>query len=103
MGHENFYKFFYCNEQDAEAHAFQKETGWHMIFGSDSQGLNGDTWIVYRDVEDLPKWLQNYARKEESLTLEQNNNAVDEIIRCAIERIDVPSSSNKEKDTLMKE
>ena len=62
---EVFFRFFYCGTQDAEARAFWKETGWHLLWGSDPQGLNGDTWIVYRDVSDLPLWLQDYAREEE--------------------------------------
>lgn len=60
---EVFFKFFYCGSQDAEAHAFQRETGWHLLWGSDPQGLNGDTWIVFRDIQDLPKWLQDYAQQ----------------------------------------
>lgn len=66
MNGEEIFKFFYCGSQDAEAAAFQKETGWHLLWGSDEQGLNGDTWIIYRDVSDLPKWLQDYAREEEN-------------------------------------
>lgn len=63
MGNPEFYKMFYAGEQTAEAQAFQRETGWHMIWGSDYQGLNGDTWVVYREIADLPKYLQNYARE----------------------------------------
>ena len=65
VDNECYFKFFYSKEQNEEARAFQKETGWHMIWGTDNQGLNGDTWIVYRDISDLPKWLQDYAREEE--------------------------------------
>ena len=63
------YKFFYAGSggQDKEAIQFQRETGWKRIWGSDTHGLNGDTWIVYRSVDDLPKWLQEYAAKQEKL------------------------------------
>jgi len=33
---QNF-RFFYSGEQDQEATAFQKETGWHKIWASESQ------------------------------------------------------------------
>lgn len=66
-GNPDFYRFFYAGQQDADAYDFQKETGWHMIWGSDYQGLNGDTWIVYRDVSDLPGWLREYASEEEQI------------------------------------
>lgn len=63
---KKYYKFFYAGEQDKEANQFQKETGWKKIWGSDAQGLNGDTWIVYRSIEDLPnKWLKEYATIQE--------------------------------------
>lgn len=67
LSKDDNYKFFYAGSggQDKEAIQFQKETGWKRIWGSDSQGLNGDTWIVYRSVEDLPKWLQEYAAAQE--------------------------------------
>lgn len=64
MAEESYFRFFYCKEQDAEARAFKEKTGWNMIWGTDNQGLNGDTWIVYRDISDLPAWLQDYAREE---------------------------------------
>lgn len=64
-----YYKFFYAGSggQDKEAAQFQKETGWKKIWGSDSQGLNGDTWIVYRSIKDLPKGLQEYAAAQEKI------------------------------------
>jgi hypothetical protein len=67
MNMDNNYKFFYAGSggQDKEAIQFQRETGWKRIWGSDIHGLNGDTWIVYRSVDDLPKWLQEYAVKQE--------------------------------------
>jgi len=69
LSKDDNYKFFYAGSggQDKEAIQFQKEKGWKRIWGSDSQGLNGDTWIVYRSVEDLPKWLQEYAAAQEKL------------------------------------
>lgn len=55
------YREFYSGSggEDALAHDFQAKTGWHMVWGSNNDGLNGDTWIVYRDIESLPKSLQN--------------------------------------------
>ena len=62
-----YYKYFYSGEQDQEARAFQKETGWHKIWASDSQGMNGDTWILYRSIPDLPNYLQDYAKGQEKI------------------------------------
>lgn len=62
-----FFKFFYSGEQDQAANEFQKKTGWHKIWASDSQGMNGDTWILYRSIADLPKHLQDYARSQEEI------------------------------------
>lgn len=62
---EDYYRLFYSPDQTAEAEKFQSEKGWHKIWGSDTQGLNGDTWIVYRNVSDLPKYLQEYAVEKE--------------------------------------
>ena len=62
MENKKYFKFFYADTQRAEAYAFQKETGWTLIWASDYQGLNGDTYVVYRNVADLPEWLQDYAR-----------------------------------------
>ncbi len=66
-GNSDFYEMFYAGSggQDTAAMAFQRETGWKRIWGSDSQGLNGDTWIVYRSISDLPKWLRMYAEGQE--------------------------------------
>lgn len=70
-GNSEFFKFFYAGEEDAEAYAFQRETGWHMIFGSDYEGLNGDTWVVFRAVEDLPSWLREYAAQAHDVSAVQ--------------------------------
>lgn len=64
-----YYKFFYAGEQDKEAIQFRKETGWNVIWASDMQGLNGDTWIIYRSIEDLPEGLQEYAAAQEKLSI----------------------------------
>lgn len=54
------YGIFYAGPggQDKEVHEFQLQTGWNVVFGSDSDGLNGDTWVVYRQLSDLPVQLQ---------------------------------------------
>lgn len=60
------YRFFYDNEDNsAERNRLVREEGWKQFWGSDEQGLNGGTWVVYRDVADLPNWLQDYAREME--------------------------------------
>lgn len=64
---KKYYKFFYAGEQDKEAIRFRRETGWKVIWGSDNLGLNGDTWVIYRSVEDLPKYLQDYAIAQEKI------------------------------------
>lgn len=58
---EEGYKLFYGGSggQDCAAHDFQEKTGWNMAWGSDSSGLNGDTWIIYRNINDLPQSLQH--------------------------------------------
>lgn len=65
-GGEHF-RFFYAGHggQDTEAADYQIQTGYKRIWGSDEQGLNGETWVVYRDASDLPKYLQKYAMKQE--------------------------------------
>lgn len=62
-GNPEFYKMFYAGEQNEEAQAFQQETGWHMIWGSDYQGFNGDTLVVFRNVDDLPGWMRSFAKE----------------------------------------
>lgn len=62
---EENYKYFYSGQDDEKAEQFQKEKGWNKIWASDTQGMNGDTWIVYRSVSDLPVFLQDYARQQE--------------------------------------
>lgn len=59
------YKIFYGGPggQDQEAHDFQKETGWKMVWGSESDGLNGDTYIVYRSIDDVPTPLQKTVQR----------------------------------------
>lgn len=64
---ETGYRMFYGGNggQDREAHAFQKETGWNMAWGSEDNGLNGDMWIAYRSLDDLPKRFRNLVPKLE--------------------------------------
>lgn len=63
-GDSEFYKMFYAGERDDEAFELREKTGWNMIWGSDYQGFNGDTWVVFRAVEDLPLWLRSYAQEQ---------------------------------------
>lgn len=71
-----YYKYFYAGSggQDNEATEYQNSTGWNKIWASDTQGMNGDTWIVYRNVSDLPKFLQDYAIEQENC--KKRNNAM---------------------------
>lgn len=64
MGNGENYRFFYDNKKNPERKELL-EKGWKQFWGSDEQGLNGGTWVVYRDVSDLPDWLQDYAREVE--------------------------------------
>lgn len=66
-GNEQYYRYFYAGagQQDKEADTFAQENGWHKIWASDNQGMNGDTWIVYRDISDLPQYLREYAQGQE--------------------------------------
>lgn len=59
---ESYYRLFqgddsYDNEQAALE--FQDSRKWQIAFGNESNGLNGDTWLVYRSTTDLPRPLQN--------------------------------------------
>lgn len=69
------YKIFYAGSggQDQEAIDFQNETCWKRIWGTDQQGLNGEIWVVYKEVVDLPKYLQNYARNKELVNAKETN------------------------------
>lgn len=102
---EKFFKLFYAPEQNEEAYAFQKETGWHMIWGSDYQGLNGSTYVVYRDVSDLPVWLQDYAREVDGKQEHLRNREVslDAVLDTAWERSGETVKDIYSKDDLDKE
>ncbi len=65
-GNPDFYRLFYDyeNEQASEYAALQK---YHMIWGGESQGLNGGSYVVYRSVGDLPQHLREYAAAQEAL------------------------------------
>lgn len=58
------YALFYEYETE-QARALQQQTGWNLAWGSENHNLNGDTWIVYRSVSDLPKPLQRVVPKLE--------------------------------------
>lgn len=63
---EQYYAYFY-DYQIKEAEQLQKEKGWKKIWASDTQGMNGSTYIVYREASDLPPFLQDYARQQEEI------------------------------------
>ncbi|WP_283606935.1 DUF3991 and toprim domain-containing protein [Faecalispora anaeroviscerum] len=87
---QEFYKTFY---DEKAANSFQKETGWTMVWGSDNDGLNGDTWLVYRNISDLPKPLQNIAKTLEVQQLSPVPNT---------ERSTPEMAENKNKNILQK-
>ena len=60
------YKMFYSGEQNKQAIDFQKDTGYKRVWIPESQGGNGDMWAVYKDINILPKWIQNYASNQEA-------------------------------------
>lgn len=60
------YALFYEPEP---ARTLQQQTGWNLAWGSENHNLNGDTWIVYRSVSDLPKPLQRVVPKLEHETV----------------------------------
>ncbi len=66
-GNQENYRFFYSPDQMQEADSFMKETGWKRLFASDEQGMNGDTIVIYKNAEDLPLYLQEYARQAERI------------------------------------
>lgn len=70
-----FYRYFYdYNVTDAEK--FQAENGWKMFWGSDYQGLNGGTYVVYREIRDLPETLREYAKEQEDIALRQRGDNI---------------------------
>lgn len=72
MGNPDNFKMFYVNGggQDAQAAQFAEQNpGWKTFFGSDQQGLNGDTKVFYKEINDLPKHLREYAQQQEQADL----------------------------------
>lgn len=66
-GNPEYYKRFYAPDQQKQMEAYRGDhPDYKTIFASEQEGENGDTWIVYRDVSDLPKYLQNYASQQEA-------------------------------------
>lgn len=66
---ENYYQLFYSYERE-QAVAYARENNYHMIWGSDDQGLNGDGYVVYRNAQDLPLYLREYAQRQEEWMLD---------------------------------
>lgn len=63
-GNPEFYKIFYDYDY-AEANDYAADKKYHMIWGGELQGLNGDSYVVYRDTADLPLYLREYAADQE--------------------------------------
>lgn len=69
FGNPEFYHFFYSPYERKQMEEYLSDhPGYKQIWGSDAQGLNGDTWVIYRDTTDLPKYLQHYALEQEIAT-----------------------------------
>lgn len=65
-----YYKLFNAGPggQDKEALEFKNKNGWNKIWISENTGpFNGDSWIVYRNINDLPSELKEYASQQEKL------------------------------------
>ena len=61
-GNSEYFRYFYDYET-AQVEAFMAEhPDYHRIWGSDGQGLNGGTWVIYRNESDLPAFLREYAK-----------------------------------------
>ena len=64
LGNSLYFQYFY-DYQSEEADAYLAEhPDYHRLFGSDEQGLNGDTIVIYRHIDDLPAYLREYASKQ---------------------------------------
>lgn len=79
------YELFY---DPMPAHALQQKTGWNLAWGSDNHNLNGDTWIVYRSVSDLPKPLQRVVPKLEHETV---SDSLSDCLKTAQQKADIAS------------
>ena len=100
-GNSDYYKMFYAGSggQDNESVEYQKKTGWNRIWGSDNNGLNGNTWIVYRSVSDLPKWLQDFANYQEKHGLNVTANGENVKKPTMVERMAAAKETSKERAT----
>lgn len=89
-GNENFYKFFYSYE-NKEAEEFRKSNDYKKFLGGDEQGLNGDTYVVYREIGDLPKYLREYAKQQVEI---ENSNIYNNFARYS--QNNLPNAYSKE-------
>lgn len=70
---ENF-RFFYSYEIDQAREMFNshRENNWHWLVGDEEHGFNGNSILIYRNISDLPEWVQGYAREYEAKLEEMN-------------------------------
>ena len=61
------YKFYY--DYDMQSYLTAKKEanahGWNIFWASEYDGVNGDTYIIYDDVSNLPEYLQVVAKRAE--------------------------------------
>lgn len=70
-GNPEFYRMFY-DYDNIQASNYAAEMKYHMFWGGEQQGLNGGCYVVYRSIDDLPKYLREYAAEQEILQDRQN-------------------------------
>lgn len=63
-GNSEYFKYFYDYQSEEADEYLAIHPGYNRFFGSDAQGLNGDTIVIYRNKEDLPAFLREYVRDQ---------------------------------------
>ena len=54
------------------SHRENDENEWHWVVGDEAHGFNGGSILVYRNISDLPEWVQGYAKEMETQLEEMN-------------------------------
>ncbi|BAL01902.1 hypothetical protein OBV_p-00470 (plasmid) [Oscillibacter valericigenes Sjm18-20] len=67
------FRLFY-DYANQEAVRFSQEKNWKIAFLTEQDGANGDTYIVYDDVNNIPKHFRDAVRLEEQRTANFNTN-----------------------------
>lgn len=105
QGNPDFYKIFYDYEYK-QASDYAESMKYHMIIGGETQGFNGVSYVVYRDISDLPAYIRDYAFEQEKRgkdlirpTTEQKGMAQEEKV-LENEGIQQPEEKKTAKDML---